>query len=230
VKTIFLIFILLGCNAQGQKSIVIKSCYFGGSASSASRNYICQKLIFENEVPEVKIDYALNGWQVLDSIYYRIVGGRLCSLEYRPSYDVKNKRLEKYIYIKEECNSKSITNDILNLKKDKYDLLLPYLKDLQFLISRGAKKTGEHSYYFENGIIPSLFLQFGIPSNETLTSFCFDIFEGLLLKETYDFEHYTLIRHYEYDKTIMLKKVQTTTMDKRSDVKSTWSELFTTSM
>lgn len=86
-----------------QKEIILKKCFSESTESFTSKNYICQKMAFEDQYLIYKINYSDNGWQIYDSIVFKKEGEKFCIKKYQPIYDVKNRVLKSYELLYVDC-------------------------------------------------------------------------------------------------------------------------------
>jgi hypothetical protein len=178
-----------------EKKIILKKCFSESTESFPSENYTCQKLSFEGENLVYKINYSYNGWQIIDSIAYLNEGGKDCIKSFQPIYDVENRTIKSYELLNVDCNQKNVS--LININ-DKYGLSKEYLKSLLFLLSRHPEKNNDE-YSFRDGIIPSLFTEYGIPFNEILSVFSFKKEGDVLQYDSFVYESFVLTRNYVYE-------------------------------
>lgn len=204
-----------------QKEVIIKKCITEPTESFPSKNYACQKLSFEGHNLIYKINYSSNGWQIIDSIAYLNEGEKYCIKSFQPIYDVENRIVKSYELLNVDCNQ---TNESFNNINDEFDLSREYLESIQFLLSKNPEKNND-VYNFKNGIIPSLFTQYGIPYNETLSAFTFMIKDNVLQEDSFVYESFVLVRNYEYENGL-LKKVRIKVKDRGKRIIYQFTEIF----
>jgi hypothetical protein len=204
-----------------QKEIILKKCFSESTESFPSKNYTCQKLSFEGENLVYKINYSYNGWQIIDSIAYLNEGGKDCIKSFQPIYDVENRTVKSYELLNVDCNQKIVSFNNIN---DKYGLSKEYLGSIQSLLSKHPEKNNDE-YKFKEGIIPSLFTQYGIPYNEPLSAFTFKIEGDVLQDDSFVYESFILTRNYEYENEL-LKQVKIVVKDRSERIISQFTETF----
>lgn len=209
----------IGCSQDIM--IIFKKCFNESTESFPSKNYKCQKLYFENENLVYIINYSLNNWQIIDSIVYQYGKGEYCIKSYQPIYNIENSTIDSYELLNVDCNQNILSVNSLN---DRYSLSKFYIRSVEFLLSKHPEKYNDE-YKFKDGIIPSLFMQYGIPYNESLNSFSFKIDAGMLRNDKYVFKNFVLTRNFEYENGI-LKKVRILIKDVNENVISDMIEMF----
>lgn len=213
----------VGCSQQS--NVILKKCFSESTKSFKSKNYICQKLIFKEQNLICKINYSSNGWQIIDSVSYQNEGGKYCVKSYQPLYDVENKSVKNYELLNINCNQvKESSYDNLLQIKDKYDLSSVYIDNIEFLLSKNPEKSVK-GFIFKNGIIPSLFVQYGIPYDELLNALTFNIKNKLLKDDSFVYKNFVLTRNYEYDNGL-LKEVRIEVRDRKERIISQFREVF----
>ena len=209
----------IGCSQD--KVVVLKKCLSESTESFPSKNSTCQKLFFVNQALTYKLNYSFNGWQIIDSIAYQNDSGKHCVKFFQPVYDVENRIVKSYELLNVDCNQ---TNVLFNEIKDKYGLSREYLANLEFLLSKNPEKN-EKKYLFKGGIIPSLFSQYGIPYDELLRAFSFNIKDNMIKADSFVYDSLTLSRNYEYESGL-LKEVKILVKDREGNILSQFREVF----
>jgi hypothetical protein len=214
-KLVFIYFFIyvsqVACSQK--KEIILKKCFSESTESFTNRNYICQKLSFVNQTLIYKINYSYNNWQIIDSVTYQREKEKYCIKFFQPVYDITNKVVIKYKLLNIDCNH---TNIIFNNINDTYSLTRDYLESIEFLLSKNPVKNNSE-YVFKDSIIPSLFTRYGIPYNEPLISFAFEIKNDIIENDSFIYENFILTRNYKYEKSL-LKEVEivVTNRDKKN--------------
>lgn len=219
---VFLFQSLSACSQQ--KVEIVKKCRFDGNQSFPSRDVICQRIYIEGGVPVSKVEYAENGWQVIDSLVFERTEKEICCISYNPQYSLKTRKIEKYERVGRNCKEEGGLIKPLKDIEDEYGLTREYVKDLQFLLNQDPTQSNS-VFQFEEGITPSLLAQYGIPFDELLYSFSFMINDNLIKKDAFYFKNYILTREYKYDKKRLLE-VQVIVNDKRYKTMSKFKEYF----
>lgn len=203
--TLIILFILFGHRSNSQQKVeIIKTCGILSDEYLPTKNTICMKKYLENGRLICQINYASNGWQIIDSLAFRRDGNNLCIESYRPIYDSQHSKVKSYELANKNWKEKRALQPPLNKVNDKYNLCEQYLKDLQFLLERHPIRHTK-SWQFEGGIVPSLMYQYGIPINEPLDSFSYSIDYNKINYEIFYFHNYTLTRQYKYDNRMLAK-------------------------
>ena len=203
---LIIFFIFLNFTTYSQENIkVVKMCSLFGDKSFTNKNFKSQDIFFKGDVLIGQINYSYNGWQIYDSIAYETKGLNLCLKTFAAIYDVNEKLFKKYKYIGVNCDEQVVfSNKHLNKVNDKYLLSRPYLKILDLLLTLNPNKVNNH-YFFNKGIIPTIFTEYGIPSNEVLNSFSFNIIHdnNLISNDEFYFLDYIVKRKYRYLNSVL---------------------------
>jgi len=230
IKLFYWVIALLPCfNAYGQQAaIIIKTCDVSKDSSRSwpVRKYTSSKMYYKGAKMLSKIDYSFNGWQVYDSITYKYIGHNSIEMSYRPIYDIKNKAIKRYKLESNDTLPQKPLYGILSEINDQYYLSKPYLSDLSFLFKQKPLKEND-TFKFNDGIIPTLFSEYGIPYNEQINSFTYAINqEGQIINDAFFFENYTVKRQYIYTKSKRLKEVYVIIEDSLNHTNSEYRESF----
>ncbi len=225
--TCLYIFIGLSQIACFQQEVrIIKKCSSSGNESFVDKNYICQKLFYEEQKLIWKVNYSYNEWQIYDSIYYEYKDSNYCVKTFQPTYKEGNKVVAGYQLSNVDCDQgKTFPSGYFSQINDQYLLSRPYLRDLNFLLQL-SPIISDNEFKFKNGISPSLFSQYGIPYNELLDSFSFVVNQDDLIEsDNFYFINYTLKRKYRYENS-RLQDVIIIVENKRTNVVSEFKEHF----
>jgi hypothetical protein len=226
------------------KSIILWGALFMSYTSCSQENTTIAKLAkFNGKLTQVqksyfnggnlvyRINYANNGWQVLDSIVYEDKNTKHCWHFYKPTYDIENRKLLKYDFSEVECEDKK--NAFIQNVEDKYSLSKLYLDDLRFLLEiEGGNKLeldGSTLVTLKESIKPSILTKYGIPFNESLNNFSYKIDNELLVYDQFNFENYVLKREYFYSKNHVLTEVRIYVEGKNLDGEKSYVEQFKSS-
>jgi len=221
------VLLILTTSACSQEVVKIeKVCSSSGNENFISKNYRCKDLFFKDKDLISEVNYAYNGWQVYDSIYYEKTEKKICTKIFSPKYNEK-KILESYILENIECNEIEfvISDDNIRRVKDDYYLSASYLKDLELLLESTPLKDNNNVFHFREGIKPSLFSEYGIPYNENLYSFTFTINNNLIENDYFLFENYEVKRNYKYNKR-QLEFVYITVINKKKSNSLSYTEQY----
>lgn len=224
----FFISISLSFTACSQENLkVVKMCSSSGDESFIDKNYKSQELFFKGENLIGQINYSYNGWQIYDSISYENKGLNLCVKTFTAQYNVEERLFEKYAFEGVNCDEEiNFSNRYLNNVNDKYFLSRPYLKDLDLLLGFHPHKNGDE-FNFKEGVIPSILTKYGIPFNEKLNSFSFNITSenNLISNDEFYFSGYIVKRKYEYVNSV-LRSVIITIENKKTSVVLKYEEKY----
>lgn len=228
MKFIYLKFVCLVFVSCSQKqNIIVKHCDFVGKDKSFSnyQNVVCGKFYFEYDTLKAKVNYSRNGWQVIDSIFIKNENGNYCELYFIPNYNGGYRKLSGYSFDKRECMETSKNLNLINSLDDKYRLSNEYIQNLNFLLTLNPEKEKE-LFRFNESVIPSIFLNYGIPVNEALQYFSYNINSNKIVDDMFCFDRYIVKRSYYYDKQGMLKKVYILVENKEENVKLKYYETY----
>lgn len=224
---VFFYFMLNSCSSNYAKDVVIeKRQNFSGTLSFPSYDYLIQRLYFHNDKQIYNVNYALNGWQIIDSSAINYKDNKVCQVVFYPKYNSLNRYLEDYRYADSSCREDIDSFQIFNRLNDKYRLSKGYVKNIISLLYMEPKVFTE-GYTFEGGVIPFLFFEYSIPREELLNSFKFEIINNLIQNDSFNFENYLLIREYEYDEHKMLKSITIHVKNKSDQSQVVFKEYFT---
>lgn len=192
--------LLIACNTIVTKNDIKIAKYVRFNEDTIIKHIISIK----DGLKKYEINYANNGWQVLDSNSCEYMNDSLCySYIYHPYYDIDTRRLKKYA-LHEKIKFQKTSRIHFN---DKYNLSDKYSKDLDFLFSTKLNPNHDNKLIFDKKNAPSLLMEYGIPYDEILDSCKYKVVEkGLLSSDEFYFENYSLTRQYYYVNS-MLKKV-----------------------
>jgi hypothetical protein len=153
-----------------------------------------------------EINYAYNGWQVLDSVRYIYHDDSIIQLShFRAKYDENYTKIVDHELYKVESVSLNCYYCMSTLGfHDRYLVLKSYLKIWEQIFEIEQHKYGVgfgmHAIVFENKVIVSRFMQYGLQYNESLDSCSFTIDENYRLSsDRFIFESSRVERTFVYD-------------------------------
>lgn len=199
--------LLVGCNTVATKNDTKITRYIHLDGDTIKK----QVVFIRDTLKKYEINYANNGWQVLDSNSYEYLNDSSYYLyTYHPQYDIDTRVLKKYALhdkIKYQKNSRIHFGDEYNLSDN-------YSRDLDFLFKTKLNPNHDNKLIFHEKIVPSLLIEYGIPYNEILDSCKYKVTKnGLLSSDDFYFANYSVTRKYNYVNST-LKKVIISVKDK----------------
>lgn len=225
MKLIYIfILIFFGQVACSQKNIKITKV-----RSTEKRTYKCQELCYKDSILIWELNYSYNGWQITDSVYYINEDSAHCAKIYFATYDEDpdSTSTPHYEYRYLDCDQYDYlkTQSFYRIN-DTYSLSKRYLEDLELLLGLDPNSVNDE-FEFEKPVIPSILTKYGIPYNEQMSSFSFELNDSrnLILNDAFIFENYVVIRKYDYQED-MLEKVSITVTSKENGQTKKYSESF----
>lgn len=182
---------------------------------SIDLNYRKQEIFFRNDELAFIKNYAINGWQILDStVYFYSNDSLLCYKSFEPVWNNKLDSInlfQQFGFVRledslqgnkiyplidsfqlqwEDCILKlNDKESIITLVKNKFLLANDFLSDLNILLKSGKIKSGSSEYEFlikfKRDFIPNILLDYGIPQQAQIISATFTISDSGLLKSDY---------------------------------------------
>lgn len=210
-----------------KKNTKIEKYFFSkGTSSFISKDFKSKDMYFENDILISEVNYAYNNWQIYDSIYYYKKNNLLCNNTYVPQY---NDRIIIDYKLK-DIDCKNINGNLINVKlnkiSDDFKLSKYYLMDLELLLSNNPLKVNENKYVFKQGLIPSILSDYGIPFDENLFQFTFNIDKDNLIKsDFFEYDNYNVERYYSYHNNF-LNEVNIIVTNKKNDIVRNYKEQF----
>jgi hypothetical protein len=195
------IFLYLSSDSH-QKAKITKRRIIDSNEHYPASNTICTKIYIVNDITNIQVEYASNGWQVIDSLVFTKESNTIYIKYYRPIYDENTFAIKTYELMRKEWKKEYKLKAPINIAIDKYCLCKQYLMDLQFLLERNPEQS-MNNWRFREAIIPSLLHQYGIPITEYLDSFNFNIDSSLIKNDIFYFRNYTLTRTYHYGNNVL---------------------------
>ncbi len=205
--------------AQEIKKITI---YQESNNKKIKLNEIVVNTKSENAVYQIK--YTHNEWQITDSIIYHYDADSICALSFVPEYDFETLTIKNYSQESSRCFKKNTLND-------QYSMSQIYFSDIDLLFSLNAKVSTSISgntktLTFDQEIIPTLLLRYGIPFNEVLDSCSYSVNKKKhLINDCFYFKGYTVHRKYEYLDNL-LSNVRITILNKEKGEENQFVETF----
>ncbi|MCA0447912.1 MAG: hypothetical protein LCH54_16965 [Bacteroidetes bacterium] len=213
-KSLFLAGISISC--IWQETILVKEVYFRGINGFPEKKTIAERIAFKGNTPVWKIDYANNGWQIVDSISFKEIEGKLLFDVFKPVYDFENQIIIGYKHSFSESKLQPILNTVIFEQDDNFRLAKSYLFELNYLMSLSPNQVG-NEFGFKNGVLPLIFLKYGIPEKELLLNFNFKSNEkNWIIDDSFTYENYFLKRNYNY-KDSMLIEIKITVENKKTN-------------
>lgn len=223
---IILFFLVSACSLTHSNDVmIVKRSSYSGTLSFPSYDLTIQKLYYHNNKHIASVNYALNGWQIIDSSIFNYKDRGVYRVEFTPQYNDLSKNIERYVYSDSSYSSNIDSFGLFDKLNDKYKLSKDYIEDLLELLNMQPKAYTK-GYLFEDGVLPLLFLQYGIPKDELLTSFSFEIANNLIQNDCFEYDNYLLYRTYDYDENVMLRSVTIKVLAKKNDSELEFKEYF----
>ena len=201
---IFITYVIffLGFSAFSQTDTkIVKKIYI------RDREIIVQNMYFKNSNLIWKINFANNGWQILDSISYEYKNPNYCTKIYKPEYNELSNKIKSFKLTSLDCSNNYNYNSLILRTTDVFFLSKYYTNDLDFLLKLNpilkSNLNNQNEYHFKKKVIPSILTNFGIPINEKLEMFTFTFNNKLIESDFFKFEHFVLKRKYEYKDSIL---------------------------
>jgi hypothetical protein len=173
--------------------------------------WLMEKSCFSDTNIQYKVRYAMNGWQVYDSVAYGDGKITVFQAKYpepvlKDNYPVLSKTIESYkISSVDSCSGCYQEQSTFFRVVNQYGLLNSAIFRLNLVLKNGPVRQN-NKYVFNTGNIPSILLGFGIPYDEVLTSFKFEIRDSLLISDSYNFENYQVDNTYFYEDSVLQKR------------------------
>lgn len=206
-----LLVVLLNCtifvNCISQNTvIVIEEVYPNTNESFVDNPYISSKRVYEDLDLVYEIDYSYNGWQIYDSIVYVDNFDTCYLIEYSPAYDFERRKVLYYelSYVIDCKMQRNLEDTNLTKYSDEYKLLNKYLIDIEELLRINPIQK-DSTFCFEKNTKPRLFLNYGIPIDETIFYFSYSIHERKICNDRFVFENYIVNRDYIYYNDMLFK-------------------------
>lgn len=190
---------------------------------SKEKSYKCQELCFEDSSLIWELNYSYNGWQIIDSIYYYFKDSVNYSEVYFATYeeDSDSTSAPHYEFRYFEKNQNKYRKSTFFSKiADGYYLSRYYLKDLKMLLDLNPINDGG-IFFLKKPITPSILTQYGIPYNEQLSSFSFELndTDKFILRDLFTFDNYIVRRNYSYKNNVLEKVKITLTNREKKQIK-----------
>lgn len=197
-------------------------------------NKMLQTNIYDRKLNIIlKNEYSRTGCNLVDStIYVYSNKNQLLEQRHYSAIDVLSNCKSKFI-LKDQIlfkyNSKGVLIDRNTLKglyledneknknifknlKDSLSLLKTYISDIMFIADNIEKSNlkfeninNGNIYTFKVNAIPSILLEYGIPTNELLLKTKIYITNNYLIKDEFKFQNYILTRKYDYKNNLLQK-------------------------
>jgi len=214
---IFISISQVACSHKNENIRIIKEC------SSEGKTHKCQELCFKDSSLIWELNYSYTGWQIIDSIYYNLEDSVNYAEVYFATYEEDSDSTSvphyEFRYFNKNQNNYLKSKPFSKIA-DAYFLTRSYLKDLKMLLELKPIKDSA-GFLFEKPVIPSILTQYGIPYNEQLSSFSFELNDSgsLILKDSFTFDNYIVKRNYSYQNDVLEKVVITITKRKNGQIK-----------
>ena len=172
-----------------------------------------QVMYFRDKDMIWEINYANNGWQVLDSVSYERNGLLICAKTYAAAYNELQPDKYRYSLTDTACNKIApLPQGPLPKIADHFSLVQPYFAEISKIglfehAVLSKKKNNAFSIILKGQYIPSIHGAYGIPFDEQLNSCTFIMSnEKLLIQDNFYYKNFTVSRSYKYA-DLMLNEV-----------------------
>ncbi|MFD2584364.1 hypothetical protein ACFSR6_17825 [Pedobacter vanadiisoli] len=226
--------LLISCKSNNNGFKIDRFLNRQGMHSKLVNNKILQTNIYDHKLNLIlKNDYSRTGCNLVDStIYVYSNKNKLLEERHYSAIDVLSNCKSKFI-LKDQVlfkyNPKAVlvninvlkglvledsekNNNIFKDLKDSLSLLKTYISDIKFIANNTANSNLKYEntnnsnvYTFKVNAIPSILLEYGIPTNELLLQAKIYITNNHLIKDEFKFQNYILTRKYDYKNNILQK-------------------------
>jgi len=247
MKFNLIIFLLLiSCKSNDNGFKINKFLNRQGMHSKLVNNKILQTNIYDHKLNLIlKNEYSRAGCNLVDSTTY-VYSNKNQLLEQRHysaidvlsnckskfilknqilfEYNLKgvlvNRNVLKGIASEDSEKNKNIFKDL----KDSLSLLKTYISDIKFIADNTENPNLKYEninnvniYTFKINAIPSILLEYGIPTNELLLQAKIYIENNHIIKDEFKFQNYILTRKYDYKNNLLQKvTIENTQIDSKN--------------
>jgi len=246
MKFNLIIFLLLiSCKPNDKGFKLDKFLNRQGMHSKLVNNKILQTNIYDHKLNLIlKSEYSRTGCNLVDSTIYvysnknQLLEQRHYSaiavlsnckskfilkdqilFKYNPNGVLVNRNVLKGFALEDSEKNKNIFKDL----KDSLSLLKSYISDIKFIADNTANSNLKYEninngniYTFKINAIPSILLEYGIPTNELLLQAKIYTENDHLINDEFKFQNYILTRKYDYKNNLLQKvTIENTQIDSK---------------